>query len=142
MNLRNELVSIALKWELSYGNAPSITSVLSEYDAIKLIGCNDENEIKSKMAISAVARGWDFEFNEEKYQIKANRPSGKKGSRVTLVPKVKNYNWDKFIWILYDKNYVMQEAWMFDVNLYRNLFENIKRLSPENYRQGKLLYKN
>lgn len=73
--------------------------------------------------------------------IGANRPSGKKGSKVIWVPKAKNYNWDKLIWILYDKNYVMQEAWEWDVESYKTAFAEIKRLSPEHYRKGKCLYK-
>lgn len=27
-----------------------------------------------------------------------------------MVPKASNYEWDRLIWILYDKNYVMQEC--------------------------------
>ena len=65
----------------------------------------------------------------------------KKGSKVTLVPKAKNYNWDKLIWILYDKNYVMQEAWEWDVEAYKVAFDKIKRLSPGDYQKGKCLYK-
>ena len=67
--------------------------------------------------------------------------SGKKGSFVTMVPKATNYEWDKLIWILYDKNYVMQEAWEWCVKDYQVAFEGIKRLSPNHYRKGKCLYK-
>ena len=63
---------------------------------------------------SAVTKGYDFTHNGCRYQVKANRPSGKPGSPVTWVSKVNNYDWDKLIWILYDRNYVVQEAWEWD----------------------------
>ena len=41
---------------------------------------------------------------------------------------------------LYDKNYIMQEAWEWHVEDYKMAFENEKRLSPEDYRKGHCLY--
>jgi hypothetical protein len=90
---------------------------------------------------TAVSKGTDFMFNGIRYQVKANRPSGKPGSYVTMVPKATNYEWDKSIWILYDKNYIMQEAWEWNVKDYIIAFDNVKRLSPAHYRKGKCLYK-
>ena len=111
MSLRNKLVDTALQWQERFGVAPSITSAISEYDAALLVGMT-ENEYSDYMQDkTAVSKGADFIFNKTRYQVKANRPSGKKGSFVTMVPKATNYEWDKLIWILYDKNYVMQEAW-------------------------------
>ncbi len=89
---------------------------------------------------TAVSKGSDFVFKNIRYQVKANRPSGKKGSFVTKVPKASNYDWDKLIWILYDKNYVIQEAWEWNVEDYKLAFDDIKRLSPQHYRQGNCLY--
>lgn len=110
MTLRNKLIDIALLWQENFGVAPSITSAISEYDAAMLIGM-PENEYSEYMKDkTAVSKGVDFVFKNTRYQVKANRPSGKKGSPVTMVPKASNYEWDKLIWILYDKNYVMQEA--------------------------------
>ena len=57
---------------------------------------------------TAVAKGLDFEWSGCRYQVKANRPSGKPGSRVTLVPKPKNYDWDRLIWILYNVDYEIE----------------------------------
>ena len=140
MSLRNFLVDIALEWQKKFGVAPQITSTLSEFDAAILIGMT-ENEYSEYMKDkTAVQKGSDFVFNNIRYQVKANRPSGKPGSFVTMVPKAKNYNWDKLIWILYDKNYVMQEAWEWDVVAYKSAFDSIKRLSPAHYRKGKCLY--
>ena len=139
--LRNKLVEIALQWQERYGVAPSITSTISEYDAAMLVGMS-ENEYSAYMKDkTAVNKGSDFVFNNTKYQVKANRPSGKKGSFVTMVPKAANYEWDRLIWILYDKNYVIQEAWEWGVEEYKDAFDAIKRLSPDHYRKGRCLYK-
>lgn len=139
--LRNKLVEIALQWQERYGIAPSITSTISEYDAAMLVGMS-ENEYSDCMRDkTAVNKGSDFVFNNTRYQVKANRPSGKKGSFVTMVPKAANYEWDKLIWILYDKNYVIQEAWEWGVEEYKDAFDAIKRLSPDHYRKGRCLYK-
>ncbi len=88
---------------------------------------------------TAVQKGHDFIFNSSRYQVKANRPSGKPGSFVTLVPKSKNYEWDFLIWLLYDPQYQIQEAWLWEVGAYKAAFDSVKRLSPSHYRKGKRL---
>ena len=139
--LRDELVKISLQWQERFGLAPSITSTISEYDAAMLVGMS-ENEYSDYMKDkTAVNKGSDFVFKNLRYQVKANRPSGKKGSFVTIVPKTTNYEWDRLIWILYDKNYVIQEAWEWGVEEYKDAFDAIKRLSPDHYRKGRCLYK-
>ena len=140
MMLRNVLVWVALLWQRYFGVAPSITSAVSEFDAAMLVGMSLAKYSKYMQSKTAVSPGYDFIFDCKQYQVKANRPSGKKGSTVTLVPKAKNYNWDILIWILYDENYVMQEAWEWDVNNYKNAFANKSRLSPNDYRQGKRIF--
>ena len=140
MSLREKLVEIALLWQDKYGVAPSITSTVSEYDAAMLVGMTDSDYSEYMQDKTAVSKGADFVHNGVRYQVKANRPSGKKGSFITMVPKATNYEWDKLIWILYDKDYVMQEAWEWDVNDYISAFDGIKRMSPNHYRKGTLLY--
>ena len=139
--LRNKLVEIALQWQERYGIAPSITSTISEYDAAMLVGMSENDYSAYMKDKTAVNKGSDFVFNNTRYQVKANRPSGKKGSFVTMVPKAANYEWDRLIWILYDKNYVIQEAWEWGVEEYKDAFDAIKRLSPDHYRKGRCLYK-
>lgn len=139
--LRDKLVETALEWQEKFGVAPQITSVLSEYDAAMLVGMSEKDYSDYMQDKTAVQKGFDFIFNGIRYQIKANRPSGKPRSEVSKVPGVSNYTWDKLIWILYDKNYVMQEAWEWDVESYKTAFAETKRLSPEDYRKGKCLYK-
>ena len=139
-SLRDELVSVALEWQKQYGVAPRITGAISEYDAAILVGFPDSEYSSFMQDKTAVGSGSDFAYKGVRYQVKANRPSGKPGSRVTIVPKVRNYEWDRLIWILYDKNYVMQEAWQWDVGAYKRAFHDVKRLSPDHYRKGFRLF--
>lgn len=141
MTLRNKLVDIALQWQESFGVAPAITSAISEYDAALLVGMTESEYSEYMKDKTAVNKGSDFVFNNQRYQVKANRPSGKPGSKVTIVAKAANYLWDKLIWILYDKQYIMQEAWEWDVDKYKLEFDHKSRISPNDYRKGKCLYK-
>lgn len=140
ITLRGTLVNIALDWQKRFGVAPSITSTVSEYDAAMLVGMTEDEYSDYMKDKTAVSKGADFVFNGIRYQVKANRPSGKKGSPVTMVPKANNYDWDILIWILYDENYDMVEAWAWDVNDYKKAFGDKKRLSPDDYRKGTKLY--
>lgn len=138
-SLRTELISTALRWEQRFGNAPSITTVLSEYDAALLVGMSEEEYARCMVGATTVQKGYDFKLNGQRYQVKGNRPSGKPGSNVTWVPKATNYDWDHLIWILYDPAYRIVEAWQWDVNRYQTQFHEVKRLSPAHHRQGKCL---
>ena len=138
--LRDKLVEIALQWQEKFGVAPQITTVVSEYDAAMLVGMPEREYSEYMEDKTAVNKGSDFVFNHKRYQIKANRPSGKPGSFVTRCPKASNYEWDKLIWILYDKYYIMLEAWEWDVIDYKSAFDCKKRISPDDYRKGKCLY--
>ena len=138
-SLRNKLVKVALEWQDSFGVAPQITTSISEFDAAMLVGITAEEYSVYMQKQTAVSRGSDFVHNKIRYQVKANRPSGKPGSKVTLVPKAKNYEWDVLIWLLYDKNYTLQEAWEWGVKDYKNMFHEKNRLSPSDYRKGNKL---
>ncbi len=88
---------------------------------------------------TAVRRGFDFEFPARggtRVQVKANRPSGRPRCLVTKVGKAKNYDWDVLVWILYDREYSIQEAWKWQVGAYRTNFEHKERLSPADMRLG------
>ena len=139
--LRDKLVEIALQWQTKYGVAPQITSAVSEYDAAMLVGMSENEYSEYMQDKTAVNKGSDFVFNNVRYQIKGNRPSGKPGSFVTKVANARNYEWDKLIWILYDNNYIMQEAWEWEVEDYKLEFDSKNRLSPNDYRKGRCLYK-
>jgi hypothetical protein len=135
-SLRVSLVDIALQWERTFGNAPSITSALSEFDAAALLGCSVEEYSECMRGSTTVRRGYDFIFRGQRYQVKGNRPSGKRGSAVTWVPKATNYEWDFLVWVLYDQGYKIQEAWQWEVGAYMKQFDAITRLSPAHLRLG------
>lgn len=137
--LREKLVRLALAWQDEIGIAPSITSVVSEYDASLLVGCPYEDYCRTNSILTAVNKGYDFIYDSIRYQVKACRPSGKKGSKITQVPKVRNYEWDKLIWIMYDKYFNIEEAWIWDREEYMLEFNQKIRLSPLDLRQGKNL---
>ncbi len=139
MNLRQQLISTALEWQHRFGVAPAITSALSEYDAAMLVGCPEEDYSRYMQDRTAVSRGADFVHNGTRYQVKATRPSGKRGSTVTKVPKANNYDWDYLIWINYTTDFEIREAWLWHVTDYRNAFETVTRLSPVLMQGGKQL---
>lgn len=61
------------------------------------------------------------------------------GSFVPWVPKATNYEWDCLVWLLYDREYVIQEAWLWEVGAYRTAFQEVGRLSPKHHRDGQRL---
>lgn len=138
--LRRALVATALAWEERTQVAPRITSEISEYDAARLIGI-ESNEVASAFdGMTAVTKGHDFKWQGIRYQVKANRPSGKKGSFVTMVGKANNYHWDVLIWILYDREWQVCEAWSWQVADYKRAFEDKKKLTPDDMRQGTRIF--
>jgi hypothetical protein len=138
-DLRTRLVDVALQWERSFGVAPHITSAISEYDAALLVGHSEESFGKDCIGRTAVSRGADFTCSGLRYQVKANRPSGKPGSPVTKVAKASNYDWDRLIWLLYDRFYALQEAWEWEVDSYHLAFGAQAHVRPPDMRGGRCL---
>jgi hypothetical protein len=140
MSIRDQLVQITLKWEEVFGFFPGqagITAAISEFDAAIKLGYSVLEYANSVKGRSPVGRGHDFVFNGKKVQVKANRPSGKPGSAVwNAGPKVDSAGWDILIYILYDKDYVVQECYQFDRDLYDRLFIDKKSLRLEDMRKG------
>lgn len=139
-DIRARLVALAREWETRFGVAPAITSALSEYDAAVLLGLSPDQYGTSRAGRTAVSRGHDFTFQSRRYQVKANRPSGKPGSPVTKVAKANNYDWDLLIWILYNPAYEVQEAWLWEAGQYKASFHAKNRLCPADMRLGKRLF--
>ena len=136
MNLREQLVSIALAWEKEFTVAPAITSAISEYDAARLLGCSEDEFKEAMKGQTAVTKGTDFIWKNQRFQIKANRPSGRRGSTVTRVGKATNYDWDFLVWILYNKKFELVEAWKWPVNIYQEKHGARNRLAPNDMRDG------
>ena len=137
--LRETLVAVALEWERRYAVAPAITCAVSEFDAALLVGQTPGSFSEQRKGHTAVTRGTDFTFKKVRYQVKANRPSGKPGSKVTLVGKARNYEWDKLVWILYDQKFRIVEAWEWDVEIYKDAFDAVKNVRPDDMRGGRRL---
>jgi hypothetical protein len=145
-NLRSQLVETALQWEHTFGNVPAITTAISEYDAAtRFVGCSIEEYSQTMQGSTAVQIGYDFKFRNKRYQVKGTRFSGKPKSKVSRIPKPKRYKksgkfeWDILIWIHYDPQYQIQEAWQWDVSTFITDLELCKNLTPKLLRQGKRL---
>lgn len=138
--LRGLLAKVSLEWEKRFAVAPRITADLAEYDAAKLAGTSLRIGKGRKETDTAVVRGIDFWKENLRYQVKSNRPSGKPGSPVTLVGKASNFDWDMLIWILYNRDYQIEEAWEFNTDHYRRLFQSKSRISPDDMRKGLKLF--
>lgn len=137
--LRQSLVDATLAWEEHFANAPAITGALAEYDAARALGMSEADYSKAMQGATAVQKGVDFKFKGKRYQVKGNRPSGKRGSKVTLVRKAANYDWDFLIWVLYDREYNVLEAWQWTCANYEKAFNEVARLSPDDMRRGRNL---
>jgi hypothetical protein len=144
LELRERLVQVSLEWESYFGVLPTITKSISELDAALLVGMSEHAYCADGQLRTAVTAGLDFLYGEIRYQITANRPSGKKGSPVTWVnqktEKKKAFGWDRLIWILYDRLFIIQEAWEFTADEYRKSFAHLTRLGPDHMRQGRRLF--
>jgi hypothetical protein len=135
-DLRNRLVTTALEWEAAFGVMPRITDAIAELDAALMMGMTIEAYSASMQGVTAVRKGLDFEHEGIRYQVKGNRPSGKPGSPVTKVAKPTNYDWDIFIWMHYTPCFALTEAWMWEVNAYRDALDAVPHLRPHHCRQG------
>lgn len=143
MTVRDQLVQTLSKWEERFGFFPGqagITAAVSEYDAAMMLGHNEDEYIASITGRGPVGRGYDFVFNSKKIQVKANRPSRRPGAAVwNAGPRVNTDGWDILIYILYDEDYVIQEAYQFDSDTYENMFANRTSLRLEDMRKGENL---
>ena len=143
MTIRDQLVQLVLEWEERFGFFPGqagITAAVSEYDAAMMLGHNEAEYIISVAGRSPVGCGHDFVFKNKKIQVKANRPGGRSGDTVwNAGPKMITGGCDILIYLLYNKDYVVQEAYQFDCNEYEEMFSNKKSLRLEDMRKGKRL---
>ncbi|MCB1201778.1 MAG: hypothetical protein KDK41_14110 [Leptospiraceae bacterium] len=134
--MREKLVKLAKKWEKDYGVMPQIISAVSEYDAAMFVGMKEKQYSDEMQNVSAVRKGYDFEYNGKRYQIKANRPSGKKGSTITRAGKPRNTDFDELIWIEYNQDFTIKGAWQVSVSVYRKKMQHLKYLSPKDYQKN------
>jgi hypothetical protein len=128
--LRRQLVRASLEWERYFGVAPSITSAISEVDAARLVGMKESDYCEGGKSRTAITKDTDFKFKGIRYQVIANRPSGRRWSKVKLVSRKterkSRCGWDRLIWILYDRHYVIQESREFTADEYRLKFRTTR----------------
>jgi len=140
--LRQQLVEVALQWERHYSVLPRVGDALSEFDAAMLVGHTPETFSKAMVGTSAVQKGFDFRWESTRYQVKHNRPSGKKGSKVTNAGNVTtNFEWDILVYVLYNEFFEIQEVWQWDAETYQKAFDSRsqKRISLKEMQKGKSL---
>ena len=101
-----------------------------------LVGCCEKDYQTQMLERSVVAPGHDFVHDGQRYQVKSKRPSGRRGSKVTLVGKPTSYDWDYFVWVHYETNYCLSEVWRWAVEEFREKLGNKKRLCPSDIRNG------
>jgi hypothetical protein len=140
--LRDQLVSITMEWEKKYDIAPRITGSISEYDAAMRIGLTEEEYSSQMQTRTAVSKGHDFIYKSKKYQVKACRPSGKHGSKITWVKKPRNYDWDYFIWMQYNTDYTLKVFYKCNKKSFIDKFGLKNRLSPSDIQEGQKLFPN
>ena len=58
---------------------------------------------------------------------------------MTSVVRASNYEWGRLLWLLYDRAYVLQEAWEWEVGAYRAALGGRARLAPADMRGGRQL---
>ena len=128
---REQLISQSLAWESAFGKSPSITGELGEIDAIFSLGFLTPETLRKRRSASAVKSKSDFEVNGLRYQVKANRPSGRPGSKVTKIGVPKPDGWDELLWVLYNKDYRVQEFWKIDHRTFWQALGGNKHLRPK-----------
>jgi hypothetical protein len=139
LSLRDRLVAAALEWESAYGVVPRIGSAVSEYDAAtRLVGMSEAEYSAAMQGVTAVQKQVDFTFDGLRFQIKHNRDNPL--CPCTKVPKApRPYEWDALIWILYTPEFEIAEAWLWDVESYREALDAVPHVRPQHMRMGERL---
>lgn len=66
--------------------------------------------------------------------------SGKPSSFVTRVAKASNHDWDKSVWLLYDRLYALQEAWEWNATAYQQAFHEQAHVRSPDMRRGRRIF--
>jgi hypothetical protein len=140
-SLRDHLCENAVKWQEKYRVAPNIISAISEFDAARLVGMSEEEYAERERGRTSAA---GFIFREMRYQVLGTRREGirERPESIVIHKRPSNYDWDYLIWIRYNKSYVIQEAWRWDVVLYTEYFNQNDRMTLNDMRLGENLLRN
>jgi hypothetical protein len=140
--LRDRLVETAIEWQEKYGVSPRvspiITPAIAEYDAARIIGISEEEyaelERDRHLAFNFIYKGKRYRTRGSRQKSLSERPEG-----TVIYEKPKDFEWDCFIFILYRKSYVIEEAWLWEVASYKEFFYQNDKMSFSDMRQGKYL---
>lgn len=96
---REMLVDLACHWQDPLGVTPAVNYAVARYDAAALAGLAESR-------CRAVASGADFDHEGLRYQVIASRDP-----EPARIPVVRRRGWDCLIWLVYDRDYALLEAW-------------------------------
>jgi hypothetical protein len=140
--LRDRLADVALEWENKYGvslgTSPRVTPAIAEYDAARLIGVSEEKygelDRGRGNAFYFIYKGKRYRTRGSRHESLSERPEG-----TVIYEKPTDFEWDYFIFILYRKSYVIEEAWLWEAASYKEFFDQNDKMSFNDMRQGKYL---
>ena len=125
---REILVGLARNWQDPIGVTPGVSLAVARYDAAVLSGLPEP-------ACRGVSSGADFVHQDLRYQVIASREP-----ELARVPRVPRDGWDRLVWLVYDRDYALLEAWSWDAESYRRATAATPA-TPEDLRRGQdLLY--
>jgi hypothetical protein len=139
LRLRDRLIHSILEWQEKYGNAPHITPTISEYDAARLVGMSEEEYAQRERGRTPASRKFNFIYKEKRYRVFGSRQFSEGPGRAVIHKKPTNYEWDYFICILYNRPYVIEEAWLWNVASFEEYFDQNDRMPLNDMRSGQRL---
>ena len=137
--IRRELIKSSLEWAAAFGLTPAIIGELGEVDAAYLLSKSPKMAKNILLARTPRQKGYDLLIDHQRIQVKATRSSGLPGSTITRIQKPRNDMWDLIVWINYNRDFHLQEAWLWTRRAYLKKFSQSHRISPEEFRKGKRL---
>ena len=136
-SLRSRLCESALNWQEKYRTIPHIMSAISEYDAARIIGMSEEEYAERRRGRGPT----DFVHGGNRYRVRGLRreEGGGRPNSLVIHRRPTNYEWDYFIFILYNKSYEIREAWIWCAASYREYFDRNDNMTLNDMRLGENL---
>lgn len=121
---RELLVDLACHWQDPLGVTPAVNYAVARYDAAALAGLAEPR-------CRAVASGADFDHEGQRYQVIASRDP-----EPARIPVVRRAGWDRLIWLVYDRDYALLEAWSCEGEALRARWGDSRILTSDCLRLG------
>jgi hypothetical protein len=137
-SLRDRLCEVASKWEEKYRARLSIISAIAEFDAARIIGLSEEEYVERERG-GRFSSG--FIFREMRYRVMGTQRKelGERPGSTVIHKKPTNYDWDYLIWIRYNKLFVIEEVWRWNVVAYKEYFHQRDSMTLNDMRLGENL---